>query len=368
MTLTETRRPAHLETATMRATVFHGPNDIRVEEVPRPHAGPAKPSSASRMTTICGTDLHILKGEYPVRPGLVIGHEPVGVIDELGAGVTGYEVGERVLVGAITPCGQCRACLSGNLSQCGHGDGYEALGGWRFGNTIDGAQAEYLLVPSAQANLAPIPDGVTDEQVVLLADIASTGFSGAESGGVRIGDAVVVFAQGPIGLCATAGAKLMGASLVIGVDSDPVRLAMSQAHGRRRRARLHPGRRRRRGQATDRRRRRRDRSRRSAPRGPSRTRCAACGRAARCRASASTPGKLEMPYDAFAAGLGDHRIVTTLCPGGKERMRRLIATVESGRFDPLPLITHRFALDDIVEAYDLFGDRRDGVLKVAIQP
>ena len=94
-----------------------------------------------------------------------------------------------MLVGAITPCGQCLACLSGHLSQCGHGGGYEALGGWRFGNTIDGAQAEYLRVPNAQANLAKIPDELTDEQVVLLADIASTGFSGAESGGVRPGDA-----------------------------------------------------------------------------------------------------------------------------------------------------------------------------------
>src|SRR5262249_23932903 len=157
---------------------------------------------------------HIVKGEYPVRPGLVLGHEPVGVIEELGSGVSGYEVGDRVLVGAITPCGQCNACLSGQLSQCGHGSGYEAIGGWRVGNTIDGSQAEYLLVPSAQANLAPIPDDVTDEQVVLLADIASTGFAGAESGGVRIGDTVVVFAQGPIGLCATAGAHLMGASRV----------------------------------------------------------------------------------------------------------------------------------------------------------
>ena len=127
--------------------------------------------------------------------------------------------------------GQCHACLSGNLTQCGHGAGYEAIGGWRFGNTIDGAQAEYLLVPSAQANLAKIPDDVIDEQVVLLADMASTGFAGAESGGLRIGDAVVVFAQGPIGLCATAGARLMGATLVIGVDSDPVRLEMSTKMG-----------------------------------------------------------------------------------------------------------------------------------------
>jgi len=178
----------------MKATVFHGANDIRVEEIGRPHAGIGEAVISVTLTTICGTDLHIVRGEYPVQPGLIIGHEPVGVIEELGAGVTGYEIGDRVLVGAITPCGQCGACLSGHLSQCGHGNGYEAIGGSRFGNTINGAQAEYLLVPSAQANLAKIPDELTDEQVVLLSDIASTGFSGAEAAPVRLGDAVVIFA------------------------------------------------------------------------------------------------------------------------------------------------------------------------------
>jgi threonine dehydrogenase-like Zn-dependent dehydrogenase len=208
----------------MRATFFRAVNDIAIEEVPRPHAGFGEAVIRVTLTTICGTDLHIVRGEYPVRPGLVIGHEPVGVIEELGPGVTGYSIGDRVPVGAITPCGQCGACLSGHLSQCGHGGGYEAIGGWRFDNTINGAQAEFLLVPSAQANLAKIPDGLTDEQVVLLADIASTGISGAEAAPVQIGDAVVVFAQGPIGLCATAGARLMGASLIIGVDGDDNRL------------------------------------------------------------------------------------------------------------------------------------------------
>lgn len=105
-----------------------------------------------------------------MKPGLVIGHEPVGVIHELGVGVEGYAVGERVLVGAITPCGQCNYCLGGAWSQCGG-----PIGGWKFGNTINGSQAQYLLIPSAQANLAKIPDELSDEQVVLLADIASTG-------------------------------------------------------------------------------------------------------------------------------------------------------------------------------------------------
>src|SRR4029453_7157150 len=141
------------------------------------------------------------------------------------------KIGDRVLVGAITPCGQCRACLSAQWAQCGHGEGVEAIGGWRLGNTINGEQAEYLLVPNAQANLAKIPEELTDEQVVLLADIASTGFSGAESANIRLGDSVAVFAQGPIGLCATAGAKLMGASLIIGIDSDEHRPRLAKQMG-----------------------------------------------------------------------------------------------------------------------------------------
>src|SRR6266852_2899964 len=211
---------------TMRALVFRGPNQIGIEQVSIPRPGSGEAVIRVTLTTICGTDLHILKGEYPVKAGLVIGHEPVGVIHELGVGVTGYAVGERVLVGAITPCGQCNNCLSGNWSQCGG-----AIGGWKFGNTIDGAQAEYLRVPYAQANLAKIPDELTDEQVVLLADIASTGISAAETADLQIGDTVAVFAQGPIGLCATAGAKLKGASLIIAVESDPVRIKMSRRMG-----------------------------------------------------------------------------------------------------------------------------------------
>src|ERR1700730_39571 len=226
-TVLSARVPAEKKsTTTMRALVFRGPNQIAIEQVPIPRPGPGEAVIRVTLTTICGTDLHILNGEYPVRPGLVIGHEPVGVIHELGVGVTGYEVGDRVLVGAITPCGQCNYCLGGDLAQCGG-----PIGGWKFGNTINGAQAEYLLVPSAQANLAKIPDELTDEQVVLLADIASTGISAAESANLQIGDTAAVFAQGPIGLCATAGAKLKGASLIIAVESDPVRTRMAKRMG-----------------------------------------------------------------------------------------------------------------------------------------
>ena len=352
---------------TMRANVFHGPNDIRVEEVPRPTARAGEAVIRITLTTICGTDLHILRGEYPVRPGLVIGHEPVGVIEELGEGLSGYKIGDRVLVGAITPCGQCRACLSGQWSQCGHGEGVEAIGGWRFGSTINGAQAEYLLVPNAQANLAKIPDELSDEQVVLLADITSTGFSGAESANIRIGDTVVVFAQGPIGLCATAGAKLIGASFIIGVEGDPVRMKMAKQFGAdvvldpkqmnvvEEVKRLTTG-----GADVA-----------IEALGIQETfeNCLRCLRPGGTLSSLGVySGKLQVPYDAFAAGIGDYKIVTTLCPGGKERMRRLMSIVQTKRFDPTPLLTHKFSLDQIVEAYDLFGTRRDGVLKVAIRP
>lgn len=352
---------------TMRANVFCGVDDFQIREAPKPRAGVGEAVIRITLTTICGTDLHIVRGEYPVAAGLIIGHEPVGIIEELGPGVTGYEVGDRVLVGAITPCGQCRACLSGDLSQCGHGEGYEALGGWRFGNTINGAQAEYLRVPNAQANLAKIPDDVRDEQVVLLADIASTGFSGAESANVRIGDAVVVFAQGPIGLCATAGAKLMGASLIIGVDGDENRLKMARRMGAdvvlnfkeqdvvAEVKRLTGG-------GAD-----------AAIEALGTQETFESG--LRCLRPGGTlsslgvySGKLQVPYDAFGAGIGDYKIVTTLCPGGKERMRRLIETVRHGRVDLTPLLTHTYELDDIVEAYHLFGERRDNVIKVAIRP
>jgi alcohol dehydrogenase len=349
--------------STMRALVFHGPNQIGIEQVAIPRPGPGEAVIRVTLTTICGTDLHILKGEYPVKPGLVIGHEPVGVIYKLGLGVTGYAVGERVLVGAITPCGQCGYCLSGDWSQCGG-----PIGGWKFGNTINGAQAEYLLVPNAQANLAKIPNELSDEQVVLLADIASTGISAAESGEVKLGDTVAVFAQGPIGLCATAGAKLRGAGFIIAVESDRVRTAMAKRMGAdvvvdyTKTDAVEEIRRMTDGKGVD-------------------VAIEALGtqatfESALCvlRAGGTLSslgvysGKLSVPLEPFAAGLGDHKIVTTLCPGGKERMRRLMELVRHGQLDLRPLLTHTFPLDRITEANELFGQRSGGVIKVTIRP
>jgi alcohol dehydrogenase len=365
-TLTIERQETAKRTGTMRALVFRAPGDIAIQEVPKPHAGPGQALVRVTLTTICGTDVHIMKGEYPVKSGLVIGHEPVGVIDEIGAGVTGYKVGDRVLVGAITPCGQCRACLSGRQSQCGHGGDCEALGGWRFGNTINGAQAEYILVPDAQANLAKIPDELTDEQVVLLSDIASTGISGAESGGVKLGDRVAVFAQGPIGICASIGARLLGASMVIGIDGDDNRLAMAKKMGV--------------DIVIDYRKTDVVKEIRALTGGvdvaiealgtePTFQNALAVLRPGGTLSSLGVySGKLGIPFESFGAGLADLRIVTTLCPGGKERMRRLMEMVRSGRLDLLPLLTHRFRLDQIVEAYRVFTNREGGVMKVVITP
>lgn len=354
----------------MKAAIFETAGRIVLVDKPIPEVGPLDALLRITTTTICGTDVHILKGEYPVAPGLTVGHEPVGVVAKLGAAVQGYREGQRVIAGAITPSGWSNACLCGVCSQDGGGTehGWKAMGGWKLGNTIDGCQAEYVLVPDAMANLAPVPDGLTDEQVLMCPDIMSTGFSGAETAGVRIGDTVAVFAQGPIGLCATMGAKLAGASLVIGVDRLPDRLKIARQMGA--------------DHAID--------SSKVDPvaeilrltggrgvdvaieaLGTQQTFEAAL-RVLRPGGTLSSLGvystDLTIPLGAFSAGLGDHRIVTTLCPGGKERMRRLMSVIATGRVDLAAMVTHRFKLADIEAAYELFGHQRDGVLKVAITP
>ena len=348
----------------MRALVFSSPGKIELVEKSIPRPGPTDALIRITTTTICGTDVHILKGEYPVTPGLTIGHEPVGIIEELGSAVLGYHVGQRVIAGAITPCGQCHSCLDGSHSQCGG----KPMGGWRFGNTIDGAQAEFLLVPNAMANLSPVPDHLSDEEVLMCPDIMSTGFSGAENGKVKIGDIVAVFAQGPIGLCATAGSRLSGAGLIIAVDSNENRLKMAKQVGA-------------------------DITINFKEKDPvpaileitkgrgvdvaiealgTEGTFQSCMRVLKPGGTLSSLGvysnDIHIPASAFYAGLGDQTIITTLCPGGKERMRRLMDVISTRRVELKPMVTHRFKLEQIVEAYDLFANQRDGVLKVAITP
>jgi threonine dehydrogenase-like Zn-dependent dehydrogenase len=354
----------------MKAAAFIEPGRIELVDKTIPDVGPLDALIRITTTTICGTDVHILKGEYPVKPGLIVGHEPVGIIEKLGSAVGGYREGQRVIAGAITPSGHSNASLAGCHAQCGTGTphGWKPIGGWRFGNTIDGCQAEYLLVPDAMANLAPVPDGLSDEQVLMCPDILSTGFSGAESGGIRIGDSVAVFAQGPIGLCATAGARLMGATTVIGVETVPERTTMAKRMGADHVVDF------KKADPVD------EILKLTGGRGVdvaiealgTQATFEAALRVLRPGGTLSSLGvyssDLRIPVGAFAAGLGDHKIVTTLCPGGKERMRRLMDVVAAERVDTRPLVTHRFKLDEIVSAYDLFSHQRDGVLKVAITP
>ncbi len=352
----------------MKAAIFVEPGRIVLDEKPVPDIGPLDALVRVTTTTICGTDVHILKGEYPVRKGLTIGHEPVGVIEKLGSAVKGYREGQRVVCGAITPSGYSNASLCGCHAQDGAGTahGWKAIGGWKFGNTIDGCQAEYVLVPDAMANLAPIPDALSDEEVLMCPDIMSTGFAGAESGGIKIGDTVAVFAQGPIGLCSTVGARLMGATTIIVVETVPERIEVAQRLGADHvidfRAhdpvaeimRITDGR----GVDVA-----------IEALGIQQT-FEACLRVLRPAGTLSSLGvystDLKIPLDAFSAGLGDSKIVTSLCPGGKERMRRLMSVISTGRANLKPLVTHRFKLDDIEAAYELFSHQRDGVLKVAI--
>ena len=356
--------------AKMKAAVFVEPGRIVLDEKPIPDVGPLDALIRITTTTICGTDIHILKGGYPVTPGLTIGHEPVGIIEKLGSAVKGYREGQRVIAGAITPSGYSHACLAGDHAQDGAGTahGWKPMGGWKLGNTIDGCQAEFVRVPDAMANLAPVPDGLSDIEVLMCPDIMSTGFGGAESGNIKVGDTVAVFAQGPIGLCATVGARLMGATTILAVDRLPERLEMARRLGA-------------------------DHGINSATADPVdeimrltegrgvdvaiealgiQETFEAALRVLRPGGTLSSLGvyskDISIPLGPFAAGLGDHRIITTLCPGGKERMQRMMNVIGSGRADLKPLVTHEFKLDDIEAAYDLFAHQRDGVLKVAITP
>lgn len=346
----------------MKALVYQGKGKIAVITKPVPEPKFGEILVKMTKTTICGTDVHIVKGEYPVAQNLTLGHEPVGIVAKLGAGVTSLKVGDRVCIPAITPCGHCNHCQEGLTSQCGG----KLMGGWRFGNTIDGCQAEYLLVPDAEYNAAKIPDDLTDEQVVMCCDIMSTGFSAVENAHTKIGDAVAIYAQGAIGLCATGAARLSGATTIIAVDANPVRLAMAKEFG-----------------ATDvinfkeknplteipkiTHGRNVDVAVEALGTQPTFENCLRSVKAGGCVSSLGVySSDLKLPLDCMAAGLGDHHFLFSLCPGGKERMRRLMECVHSKKFDTMKLITHHFKFDQILEAYDMFSQQKDGVIKVII--
>lgn len=354
----------------MKAFVVGETGRGNLRDVPIP--SPGYDEALVRVTTasICATDLKILDGRLPVAPGRVLGHELVGEFVEGGAGVTGFEPGQRVFVPTNTPCGRCSECVGvANGLGC-RADG--SINGFQFGVLRDGGHAEYALVPYASANIVPIPDDVTDEQAVMCCCVGTTGFGGVDRSELRLGDVAVIVGQGPVGMSATVAARLRGAALVVAVDGMAARRDLALQMGAD--VALDPS-----GDVVG------EVDRLTGGRmadvaieavGIQQTFELAL-RLTRPGGTLSSIGnygvsdaRLELPLDigAFMGGIGDKRIVTTSAPGGKDRARRMLALVESRRFDPSPYVTHTFALDEIETALELFRTKADGVFKVAIKP
>src|SRR3989441_7371756 len=210
----------------MKALAFLGIGKVGVIDKPVPEPGPNDAVIKTTASLICTSDVHTVRGVISIPEGRVLGHESVGVVYKVGANVTRCKAGDRVTVCAVTPCGRCEYCQRGYSSQCGG-----MLGGYKFTTQRDGNLAEYFLVNDADYNLAPIPQTLSDEQALYTTDMLTTGLAGAENAEIPVGGTVAVFAQGPVGLCATMSARLLGAGLVIAVESKPDRKALAKRVG-----------------------------------------------------------------------------------------------------------------------------------------
>jgi threonine dehydrogenase-like Zn-dependent dehydrogenase len=347
----------------MTAFVMKKIGMVGLMEKPVPVPGPNDAIVKTTAALICTSDVHTVGGAIGSRTDLTLGHEAVGVIYKLGNAVKGFHEGDRVAVNAITPCYQCENCLRGYSSQC-----TEMLGGWKFANVKDGNLAQYFHVNCAQANLARIPGDLMDEQVAYCTDMMSTGFIAAEHGNIPIGGSVAVFAQGPVGLMATAGARLLGAGLIIAVDAVPRRKKLAKDFGAdvvidfkeqdplKAILDLTDG------QGVD----------SSIEALGCQETFEACVKATRPGGTISNVGYhgqgeyVQMPRKEWGVGMSDKVIRTGLCPGGAERMKRLMRLLQSRRVDPLPLTTHRFGFNDVEKAFDLMRTKADGILKPLI--
>ena len=211
----------------MQALVYHGPQHKTLEDRPKPTVQvPSDAIIKVTRTTICGTDLHILKGDVATcKPGTILGHEGVGIVDSVGSGVVSFKVGDSVLISCITACGRCEYCRKGMYSHC-------TTGGWILGNSIDGTQAEFVRIPHADTSLHPIPPGADEEALVMLSDILPTGFEcGVLNGKVQPGSTVAIVGSGPIGLAALLTAQFYSPSEIIMIDLDANRLDVARRFG-----------------------------------------------------------------------------------------------------------------------------------------
>ena len=358
------RQGTRTEPTTMIAFVMKGIGKVGFTEKPVPKdPGPAGAIIKTTKALVCTSDTHTVSGAIGEREDLTLGHEAVGIVYKLGQEVKGVREGDRVAVNAITPCYKCENCLRGFTSQC-----TQMLGGWKFANIKDGVFAEYFHVNDAEANLARIPDSVPDERAVYTCDMMSTGFVGAEHANIPIGGSVAVFAQGPVGLMATVGARLLGAGLVFAVESIPKRKELAKHFGAdvvvdfREKDPVQAILEMTNGEGVD-----------SAIEAlGSQASLEACIRVTRPGGTISNVGYhgrgdyLQIPRIAWGVGMGDKTIRTALCPGGKERMQRLLRLLERGRVDPTPLTTHTFRFSELPKAFHMMETKEDGMIKPLI--
>ncbi|MFZ5673203.1 MAG: zinc-dependent alcohol dehydrogenase family protein [Pseudomonadota bacterium] len=331
----------------MKALVYRGPGKKSLEEHPLPEiASPTDAIVKITRTTICGTDLHILKGDVPsCTPGRVLGHEGVGIVDKVGAGVTQFRAGDHVLISCISSCGKCEYCRRGMYSHC-------VNGGWILGNRIDGTQAEYVRIPHADTSLYPIPEGADEEALVMLSDILPTGFEcGVLDGKVQPGASVAIIGAGPVGLAALLTAQFYSPAEIIMIDLDKNRLDVAKRFGATRTV-LGSG---------------EDIAREvmsvTEGRGVD-TAIEAVGIPATfelCQTIVAPGGTIAnvgvhgVKADLHLERLWSHNIAITTRLVDTVTTPMLLKTVRAGKIDPKDLITHRFHLNQILDAYDTFG-------------
>jgi alcohol dehydrogenase len=364
MTIAELELPtttaATLRTnATMKALVYHGPGERAWENKPRPAI--QDPSDAIvRITTstICGTDLHILKGDVPaVTDGRILGHEGIGIVEEVGTGVSEFHVGDKVIISCVSACLRCDFCKRGMYSHCRHG-------GWILGNTIDGTQAEYVRIPHADGSLYAFPPGADEEAMVMLSDILPTGFEcGVLNGQVKPGDTVAIVGAGPVGLAVLLTAQFYSPAAIFMIDLDDKRLAVAKHFGATTVINSADG--------------------LATKHVMEQTDGAGVDVAIE---AVGVPATFAICQDIVAAGghianvgvhgkpvelhlekLWDRNIAITTRLVDTVTTAMLLKVVRSGKLQPSQLVTHRFALNDVMKAYDTFGNAaKEGALKVVL--